>query len=299
MKILFHNYSNSLSTEPAYLSQALNQCGVQAGFWGDPNLSAFDALDSAQPDVLISSRLTLTKDIMTYLAQTNVELVLNITGVMPNQLKMMLDSLKSSQIKVPFVFSNSFDYVKLDTGDVKCHRIYPAADIFNLQPPREPILDECIISPKFDENVENYVANLGPHHLLYLAEGKLIPPFDLVGGILNIRHLYQLYKKITVFGGADFCSSQLFFDANLRAHNTAFNVPQNEVENWNSVLKTCFVEDAGWDSENIQPVIKAQIKARHTPFHRAWTLMKHLKYKDGMQKVESVKNQLSGALKDI
>ena len=53
MKILFHNYSSSTSTEPLYLHNALQKCGVESVIWGDPNMSAYDVFDTTKPDVFV------------------------------------------------------------------------------------------------------------------------------------------------------------------------------------------------------------------------------------------------------
>jgi hypothetical protein len=304
MNILFHNYSNELTTEPAYLSNALSQCGIKAGLWNDPNLSAFDVLDSVQPDVLVTSRLTMTKDIMTYLSQSNIELILNITGIASHQLKMMIDTLTEAKIRVPFVFTNSFKSAALPDGGIKCYNIWPAADLFNMQAPREARLQECIIAQKFDENVENYIGKTDQYHLLYLSAGNLIPPFDLAGNVLTLRNLYKVYKTITVIGDLDFCSSQLFFDANLQAHNISYLVNEDQAEDFSDVIQAYLEPDKAnlqddINDSGIQRFIKDQIKARHTPFHRARTLMKYLKDQESMAKVELVKNRLPEILKDI
>ena len=54
MKILFHNYSNSTSTEPIYLYNALQKCGVESFIWADPNMSAYDVFDTTKPDVFVT-----------------------------------------------------------------------------------------------------------------------------------------------------------------------------------------------------------------------------------------------------
>jgi hypothetical protein len=277
----------------------MRQSGVESHLWGDPKISAFDMLDRAKPDVLISSHLLVTKDIMTYLSGSNIELVLNVTGISENQLAAMEDAFKQNGIRCPFVFSNNFGYKKLSSKNIKCHRIWPAADIFNVHQKRPGVIDECVVSQKFDESVENYLAKLGSYHLLYLGDNDLIPPFDFRSNVATVAQLYQFYKKVSFFGDADFCSSQVFFDANLQSHGASFYTPESERANWGSVLKDCFVEVPINSQEEVQAAVKQQIKTRHTPFHRAWTLMKHLKNQEAMKSIENIKNQIGPALKDI
>jgi hypothetical protein len=110
-----------------------------------------------------------------------------------------------------------------------------------------------------------------------------------------MQDLFKYYRKWSLVGDADFCSSQIFFDLNFNVHNIV--VAAEDGENFDKFLEEIFEDkDSG---EDIGVQIKNQLKLRHTPFHRAATLMKYLKFKDGMSQVEHVKTQLSDMLKGL
>ena len=62
MKILIHNYSSEISTEPFYLAQALANMGYETRIWNN-EVSAFDIFDTFDPDVFITHYQIITTDI--------------------------------------------------------------------------------------------------------------------------------------------------------------------------------------------------------------------------------------------
>lgn len=294
MKILFHNYTNSLSTEPMYLNTALLNCGINSELWANNDISAFDVFDRVKPDVFVTHFTTLTLDIMTYLQQNKgIDTLINVTGASNAQLKNIKDTIDQFGIKLPFAFTNSVNGVT--ENSLKVHNIYPAADIFNSRLPQtNHMIKEAIISNKFDEKIEDFVGEKDVFHLLYIGDTEKESSFDIKVNILSLSRLYDVYEKMVIFGGNDLCCSQLFFDASLHAKN--IEVKSTDQEGFYKFLEKVFKDSN--NSEDIGSEIKSQIKNRHTPFHRAWTLMKHLQNKDAMANIEKVKEKLPELLKD-
>jgi hypothetical protein len=298
MRILFHNYSNEITTEPLYLFQALQKSGIDSHVWNNPNESAFDTFDKVQPDVFVSSFRTVTPDILKYLKQNpKIDLVLNVTGCSAAQMNGVEEALKFNNIKSPFVFVNSFEYKPLQKTSLKCERIYPAFDLFRIAPKQnEPICKEAILSVSYDNHLEEQLASKEVYHLIQVTDGEKGEEFDLRSNVSSVQGLSQYYKSFSLVGDTDFCSSQLFFDLNFNANNISVNV--EDKENFDKFLSSIFKDD-GSSVREISSQIKQQLKARHTPFHRASTFMKHLKDKDGAIQVDTVKNQLPELLKDL
>ena len=149
MTMLFHNYSSSTSTEPLYLHNALEKCGVESVLWSDSNASAYDVFDTTKPDVFVTHFRTFGQDIFRYMKENNsCSLVLNVTGASQSQVESIEKELDKAGIKVDFFFTNSFDN-KLKTK-FKLHNLYPAADLFNLPPQQnvKSILPEAVVSDK-------------------------------------------------------------------------------------------------------------------------------------------------------
>lgn len=296
MRILFHNYSNETTTEPLYLFQALQKSGIDAHVWADQNVSAFDIFDQIKPDVFVSSFRNITPDIIKYLEQTpNISLVLNVTDISENQMKDVEVSLKSKKIKIPFIFTNSFEYKPLPETRIKCERIYPAFDLFRVRPKtQEPICKEAVLSRSFDGHLEKQLVDKEVYHLIQVTQGEKDENFDLRVNVSSVQELAQYYESLFLVGDADFCSSQLFFDLNFNADNVTVRV--EDEDNFYKFLSTVFEATETW----VTPMqIKQQLKSRHTPFHRAATFMKHLKDEDGVAAVERVKSQLPEMIKEL
>jgi len=298
MKILFHNYSDEITTEPAYLFQALQKSGLDAHFWSDRNVGAYDTFDQIQPDVFVSNFRNITPDIVKYLEQSpRINLVLNVTGISDAQMQEVEGFLEAKKIDVPFVFTNSFSHKPLPKTRLKCERIFPAFDLFRVRQgvAVDLVCKEAVLSREFNGHLEKQLAKKEVYHLIQVTEGEKDANFDLRVNASSIQELSQYYKEVSLVGDTDFCSSQLFFDLNFNAHNISVTV--EDQENFTKFLSTVFKEDES--NEDLALQIKDQMKARHTPFHRAATFLKHLKFQDGMLQVENVKGQLPAMLKEL
>jgi hypothetical protein len=297
MKILFHNYSSSTSTEPLYLHNALQKCGVESVIWGDPNTSAYDVFDTTKPDVFVTHFKTFSQDIFQYMKQNSgCSLVLNVTGASQSQVDSIEKELENSGIKVAFLFTNSSE--NKPKTKFKLHNLLPAADLFNLPPQQnvKSVLPEAVVSNKFDENVENYIGEKDVFNLLYITEGDKDSNFDIRVNVRNLSQLYKVYDKMSLVGDNDLCCSQLFFDMMMYCNNPAVRSSDQEV--FNKFLGNVF-KDTDQSEDDLVGQIRNQIKDRHTPFHRAWRLMKFLGDKDAMSKIDKVKSQLPTLIKDM
>jgi len=301
MKILFHNYSDEMTTEPLYLFQALQKSGLDAHIWSDRLVGAYDTFDTVKPDVFVSNFRNITPDVVKYLEQAPIDLVLNVTDISETQMKDVEAFLNSKKIKVPFVFTNSFLYKTLPKTDFKCKRIFPAFDLFRVRPKGvEVVCKEAILSRSFDGHLEKQLANKDVYHLIQVTEGDKDSNFDLRVNSSSIQELSQYYESFSLVGDADFCSSQLFFDLNFNARN--ITVIAEDQQNFTKFLSNIFVDTEAENKKSEEEMavqIKQQLKSRHTPFHRAATLLKHLKFQDGVERVENVKGQLPEMLKGL
>lgn len=315
MKILFHDYSNELSTEPMYLFEALSQCGINPMIWRDPRQSAFDVFDMAKPDVFITHAQTITADIVKYLsASPKIDLVINVTGMSETQLKSVEDFITEKKISVPLLISNHLTYKPKPKTSLNLHRLLPACDIFyRLPKPPElsggPMCKEAIISNEYCAELEKFLIDertrsesmetFRQYHLVQMTSGDKSEHFDIKTNLRSVHTLFHMYETICIAGSSDFCLSQLFFDTVLNAQE--MSVIAHDKDNFYSGLQELFTESEinTDDRAAIKEEMKKQVKQRHTPFHRAATLLKLLKDKESMMKVEKFKELLPNALKDI
>jgi hypothetical protein len=298
MKILFHNYSTSTSTEPLYLHNALSKCGIESAIWADPSMSAYDVFDVNKPDLFVTHFKTLTYDIFEYLKQdTKCSLALNVTGASQSQIDSIENELETNKIKTAFLFTNNAN-ISVKTKS-KLHQLHPAADLFNLPPQQgaKPVLPEAIISDKFDENVENCIGEKEVFSLLYITgDGNKDESFDIRVDVKTLPQLYKVYENMYLVGDSDVCCSQLFFDMIMSCHNP--NVRCKDQEGFNKFISSVF-ENTDTEKDDLVAEMRSQIKNKHTPFHRAWRFMKFLGDKNAMASIDKVKNQLPTLLKDF
>ena len=289
MKILYHNYSNFLSTEPMYMHNAFTRCGIDSVFWNSNQTSAYDMFDLNKPDVFVTHFKTFTYDILDYLKnnKSNIEIVMNVTGATQSQINSIEQAFEECKVKSPFIFTNDFTLnVK---SNLKLIQLYPAADVFIADPSalKEIGVPEAIISNKFTENLEKHIANKEVFHLLHMKGEKLDINFDIMVNIQSLSQLYKVYPKFTLVGDNELCCSQLFLDMNLSCKK--IEVRSSDPVGFEKMLKELFSET---ETEDVQLEIKNQIKNKHTPFDRAWRFMKYLGDKDAMDKVMNVKNSI-------
>jgi hypothetical protein len=212
---------------------------------------------------------------------------------------MISNGLKEFDITPKFFFTNNVFNKKSSGGGVPLHNIYPAADIFNLANPQATAhLPSAFIYDNFSENLKKRVADLEVYHLLYVGNQEQSVECDLKVNALVLRDIYKAYKTITLCGNKNIYSSQLFFDAILNAHKVDV-IRDDEEELFENLLTTifnCNLEDEGND---VAYEVRQQIKSRQTPFHRAWTLMKHLKNEEAQKRLEKAKTEVSNILSGI
>jgi len=296
MKILFHNYSNPLSTEPLYLHNAFVKSGVNSTLWSNKAVSTYDMFDTHKPDIFVTHFQVFSYDIMNYLKNNRgCEVVMNVTGATQAQVDSIEQAFAEANIKSPFIFTNDFS-VKVKAKKLNLIKLAPAADIFSLDygPFKNVGIPEAIISNKFSENLDNYIANKEVFHLLYVTDKDLDSHFDVRVNALNLQQLYKLYPKIVLVGDNDICCSQIFLDMNMSCKKV--EVKSTDQDGFNKMLSDMFTDSSG---EDLQLEIKNQIKSKHTPFDRAWRFMKYLSNNDAMNKIMKIKNDLPQLLKDV
>lgn len=294
MKILFHNYTNYLSTEPLYLHNAFLQCGVESVFWANKQVSAYDIFDVNKPNVFVTHFQFFTHDIATYLKNNkNCDLVMNVTGATQSQVDSVEKFLAENNIKTPFLFTN--DFFSTVKSSLNLISLYPATDLFAAKSNFEnKIAPEAVITNNFNENLKNCIAEKEVFHLLYLTDNDLDSNFDFRTNALSLHQLYKLYSKITLVGDSKVCCSQLFFDLSFNCKDV--EIKSSDTDKFYKMLESIFTESENLDTKL---EIKNQIKSKHTPFHRAWRFMKYLGDSGSMSKIDKVKDQLPEALKDI
>lgn len=297
MKTLFQNYSSKLTTEPLYLHASLKNCGIDAEIWSDPNVSAFDILDLYQPDAFVAHWTGFSNDLVTYLSgNKKIETALNVTGADDNLLPRIVETLESSNINVKFLFTNDVFNTKTSVGNYKLHNIFPAADIFSIRRGTVPQIQFGFVYDDFSENLKKLVGEKEVYHLLYVGD-KEENESDVSVDAMNLSNLYGLYDTIFLVGEEKLYGSQIFFDATLNSKKV--QVACTDQEKFSKLLTKVFNCDLEDEGDDVAYQVKQQIKTRHTPFHRAWTLMKYFKNEDAQSKLVQAKDNVANMLGEI
>ncbi|MQF98135.1 MAG: hypothetical protein FI729_01195 [SAR202 cluster bacterium] len=287
MKIMFQNYSNKLSTEANYLSHALRIAGVNCEIWANPNVSAYDALDSFKPDVMVTHYRFLGNDVIKYIERNGgPDLVLNVTGANPEECE-SIEKVSEGKINIPFVFTNAFNK-KEKFRKLKLNGIYPAADIFLQKRPSEPAMALGILNEGDKESVEKAVQSNKNYHLLSLGGGEYT---DIETDVAMLHNLYHFYERFVIAGSVELSTSQIFFDSCLACHKVDILPQEDSVEQFNKFLGSIFKEPEE-ECTDIGTQLKKQIVAKHTPFNRAERLMRFLKNEEAVKNLQKLQNQV-------
>ena len=293
MRILLHNYTSIISTEPMYLARSFELTDHQVHLWNDPNMSAFDMFDSFKPDLFISHFQFVNDDCMKYLSQNkNIQLVLNCTGATTEQLKVIESNILENNINCPFLFTNAgavLPYPK--TEKIKMESILPGLDVF--LPPEvlpEYKLDLGVVALEPNETIDKVVKDKDTYHVMKLTNSnERDKHFDMPVNILNLRSLYSKYKEVTFATPMSIIFSQLFYEATFYADKLSFKLQEDEQPLFDKFLTQVFKEQ---QTEDIAEALKSQIKSNHTCISRTARLCKFLKDSDTKLKLEKMRGTL-------
>lgn len=282
MKILIQNYTSHRTTEPMYLNACINQThgAVESFLWNDDQYSAFDAMDKANPDcVLTDARSRSLPDVIKYISKSNkeIQLAVKTTTVSPEEVKMLENFLADKNIKNYKLIDGSFS-----SKGSKVFNLLAGADLF-LRPQQQIdySINAAIISEKHTGE-ENY----STYHRLGLVNSDL-DVFDKTVSIVDLASLYKNYDSVVINGSVDFVFSQVFFDSMLVAKRVSVKCDNDE--KYNSVLSELFTGDI---SDNLSDSLKKQIIKKHSCYNRAARLLRHL----GCENASTILNRIVEAL---
>ena len=290
MKTLIQNYTSSISTEPMYIERCLQECGEESQIWANPQLSAFDAFDSFNPDLFITHYSFLTSDIIKYLSnKQSITVALNITGITEADLQ-KLEEL-SQGVNLPLLFTNLFETNSVVSKKIKTISLYPAADIFlPTIPTPEFSIQKCIISVTENDMYEEKLKGVETYHKFSFNAESL--GADMALDIASMRSFYPKYDEVLIADDVSFVTSQVLFDGILNAKKVSLQVPESQQETLDKILAELFVSNDDQDDKDISEVIKSQVKIKHNCFKRCARLFRSLKAEDVASKMEVISSKL-------
>lgn len=279
MRILFQNYTSDISTESMYFDGCFKRTpSITSSIWSG-NVSAFDAMDSFSPDVLVCHFAKVTQDIVKYLSRNNgkCKLVMNITGATQENVDMIEGAMVGNKIECPFMFYNTPDAVfgGIQSKSIKMVNILPGTDLFLTGTDNELTfsVEAGIISTSKPDLVNSIAVNYQTCHKLKLAGRSEDPSYDVSVNIMNMTNLYDKYEKVVIADDVELMFSQIAFDSMAKAKRTIFQTSDAQKDKMDKVISSLFYDDGGEDTFES---IRKQIRSKHTCFNRASRLARLL-----------------------
>jgi hypothetical protein len=219
----------------------------------------------------------LTKDLVIYLQDAKIDLVINITGMKQDNLTFLEQKLQESNITPVFFFINQHDSVL--KSKTKIIPILHGVDLFLGNQPKQYDIEYGIFIDRKSEEV----TFADTYHFLTNYD-MLIDNADIFLPAVKLNALYPNYKHI-VFQYFNGIFPQIFFDAAFYNGSVFFNVDDRTSLD-NHLRKLLQREDACKLSDMTSGNIRDSILKKHTCLHRTKSLLSQLscgKYIDELQ----------------
>ena len=287
MKILIDNYSSLTTTEPMYLDTCLNQTqgSVQSILWNTSQVSAFDAIDKVNPDVILLSSVSRSvPDVVKYLKQSahKIDLVLNTTQLKNEEIEKLESYLTENNVKPLCFIDNSYFSKKSKT---KLNTLYPAADLFVNHNVQFYNLQAAILTNSTSnvDLVKEQSSAYETYHKFMLSQ-ETSDEFDKNMSLFEFNKISNNYANVVIVGDIDFVFSQVFFDNLLRSNKVL--VKTKDTEKYNKILIDLFNQE---ETEDISSLLKKQVMKKHTCYNRATRLLRMLKCENAAAILESAR----------
>jgi len=279
MRTLIQNYVNGESTEANYITETLTRVGIETVPWND-GASAYDKLDSVNPDLLVAHYMFLTRDIIRYLSgKPSISIILNVTGAQQHELESIENEIIRSKINCPFFFTNmSKEANKIRAKTIKLHSVMNGADIFlGLQgsAPKYSINLAVMSDYNLGSRLSGFKNEAKSWHVLSTSPD--VESADIKISLQQASLLYRNYDKIIVTTDSGKIP-QHFFDAVLYGNKVSF---KSKYETQDSVAQEDIAKILGKDSKGW----KNKLARKHTCLNRVNKLLSYLGNEDACKSV--------------
>lgn len=249
MKFLISNYSNPWNTESYYFNAGLNIIdGVKSEIF-DTQQSVYDNFDRVKPDVFITHISQISKDVVYYLKDNKIQLLVNVNGVPKDGIDGISSSLLSQNITPSF-----FGCEDLKLENAKYLKILPAADTFLNRSGQEYSIEKLIfVSQKYE------IVDLeGTYHYATINQ-SISKDVDLFLPISALNSIFPSYDEI-IFKGGFYIGSQISFNAIYSGTKVIFDTKDsNDLDKIDSIFKG--------------QKLLSSVKNKHTCLHRLKSLL--------------------------
>lgn len=283
MRILIENYNDLYSTEPLYLLNSFKIAQCEAALWDTNVYSAYDALDSTKPDILVLKwNSPQMKDILNYVLSNDKspDLIVNATGAPETIIKQLKQFTKCKM-----AFTNRLDE-SLRHG---IELIFPAVDPFI---PSQPLPDFYLEAAVISEEPTSFGEQFETYHNLYFGNEK-VDWADINTNLSSLVSLYPKYEAIFIAGEPSLMFSQIFFDAVARSKRVMLKYKDEDAVLVQSFLAKVFDMEEKNKTLNIEHELLQHVKLNHTSFNRAQQLLKEIGCIDEANKLDVQINNIA------
>lgn len=287
MRFVIDNYANGNNTQALYLHKHISDNDHHEVIMNTFETPVYDIMDTAKPDVYITSCTTISKDLLAYFKEfqrkKNIKLFVNTDECKVAHINTVSSMLKESKIEHKLFGNNNNPHVPKDIAK-KTFKLANCTDV-NISQDNGPEtkwfkrIDNLVVvdSKQELESLEGVLKN-STYHVLCKSSNMINDiNFDIVGLCKHILHNY--YQVI--FSNIDEGLHQMFFESLYRASRTYFISQSPEELNGKLSKMLGDVNLNIQDSERTQDFskIKEVVVAKHTSANRTKSLLSQLPQK--------------------
>jgi hypothetical protein len=276
MIFLIDNYETTYHTQSLYLHTAFDKMGHQSVMSNFAANSVFDLFDTVKPEVVITSALRLSKDILFYFSENKdlgIKLLLNVDNIKEEDLIHLKDYMASQGVVPNLLFTSNYSLPD-KIGRLNVLKLLPAADDNQVQSlDFDYNIDKAIITDSLNDEMKYsssfHVVSMNPD-----LNGKA----DICLPCVGIRSIYDKYNEI-IFKDMNNVS-QGFFDALRRGKKVYYQNKQDTgiQEKINKIFKIdCNLDYSSEKKTEDFSQLKEIVAQKHTGDNRAKTILSQVK----------------------
>tara|TARA_B100000902_G_scaffold397586_1_gene461812 strand:- start:5828 stop:6658 length:831 start_codon:yes stop_codon:yes gene_type:complete len=274
MKILIDNYSDHTNSQPLYLHEGFKKFNHSTNLFDVSTNSIFDVCDTVNPEILIISAPRISKDVIEYVQQSNLRLVIGIDNLSLENVEQLTAFMKENKIKVDFLFTSNESFSKKVNG-FNIVKLYHAADVNHIE---DLHFDYSIDKAIFINKKYETIGYNGTFHVIAMNDGVGHQDVDIFLPSITLRSILTKYNEIIFKDMHEV--SQIFLNALCSGVKTYYDNEEDKgiQEKLNKMLKKEFnlnykSSDKITDFKDIANIVTEN----HTGDNRAKTILSQIK----------------------
>lgn len=272
MKLLLDNYSDYTSSQSLYLNEGFKRFGHESNMFNVASDSIYDVCDILTPDVLIMSAKRMNHDVIQYLQQADIKLLINVDGLNEANISELIAFTKGNNVSIKFLFTSN---TKLPNsiGGINVVKVYNAADTNNIE---DLDCNYNVDKAIFIDNDEQDIGYTTSFHVLSCNE-DLKDKVDIFLPCVAMRSLFTKYNEIIFKNMQDI--NQMFLNALCSGTKTYYDNKDDSIKN---SLDKMFKQEFDLNYQSGEKItnfkdISSLVQEKHSGDNRAKTILSQIK----------------------